>query len=785
MGTAARTVIATIGLLLLAVHSAFALDTGIITRAEHAIENYQAEMDAARQKMRGPVVSESDLIDLRSTFERLRASGAERSAELQGPLTDIQSQLESLGPAPNDGRAEDASIAKTRDDLLATRDKLQGLKSQLDVLTINAEQSAAEVSVQQRDQFFERIFDRNRSILNPSLWVDMWNGIGALSLAMSIFMQSWWRDVSPNASPWGLAAVPIIVIAFFTGYQLANRWLGKWMNRFTRTGTQLDDMTRLWLIVRSLLGTIVALLVLIGPIHLALEVSGYMTARVLMIWMGLLLTVVYALLYYRVALGISAPGAPERRIIDVGDRAALRFTILSAIIGTVAAFNTQLIRIADGLYLGFNYTVGHSAISALVLLLLISVTILTLRNQPGFSESGGRRLYFAWAANLMPFVWLVILVGFGALLLGYLSLANYLAHQIIRTAMLVTVVFLFYHLLDAAVAASFDPHSSFGIFLRRMTGMSERSIERTGLIIRTGVDVFLIIAGVPTLLLLWTLTWVDFGGFINTLKIGVQIGDITISPAVAFAVLGTLVGGVIVTKLFNRWLNRRILPDTRINKGVQDSILKGATYTGYVLAAGFALAAAGINFSNIAIIAGALGVGIGFGLQSIVNNFVSGLIILAERPVRVGDWVSLPAGEGIVRRINVRSTEIETFDSSSIILPNSLLVSEPVRNWTHVDNRGRILVAATVDFGNDAEAVKQIFIDVAKQHPKILSYPEPNVTLARFSANGLDFELRAFVADIFDGSQVASDIRFKLLSAFRDKGVSLTPSATVTLPAKA
>ncbi len=611
MGNAARTVIVAIGLLLVVFHSAFALDAGIITRAEHAIESYQAEMDAASQKLRAPAVSESDLADLRSTFERLRASGAERSAELQGPLADIQSQLQSLGPAPTDGRAEDATIVKTRDDLSATRDKLQGLKSQLDVLTLNAEQSAAEVSVLQRDEFFERIFDRNRSILNPSLWVDMWNGIGALSLAMSIFMKSWWRDVSPNASPWGLAAVPVIVVAFFAGYQIANRWLGRWMNRFTRTGNQLDDMTRLWLIVRSLLGSIVALLVLIGPIHLALEVSGYMTPRVLMIWMGLLLTVVYTLLYYRVALGISAPGAPERRIIDVDDRTALRFTILAAIIGAVGAFNTQLIRIADGLYLGFNYTVGHSAVSALVLLLLISSAILTLRSQPGFSEAGGRRLYFSWVANLMPFVWLIILVGFGSLLLGYLSLADYLAHQIIRTAMLVTVVFLFYHLLDAAVAESFDPHSSFGTFLRRMTGMSERSIERTGLIIRTSVDVFLIIAGVPTLLLLWTFTWVDFSGFVNTLKIGVQVGSITISPAVALAVLGTLIGGIVVTKLFNRWLNRRILPDTRINKGVQDSILKGATYTGYVLAAGFALAAAGINFSNIAIIAGALGVGIG------------------------------------------------------------------------------------------------------------------------------------------------------------------------------
>ena len=141
-----------------------------------------------------------------------------------------------------------------------------------------------------------------------------------------------------------------------------------------------------------------------------------------------------------------------------------------------------------------------------------------------------------------------------------------------------------------------------------------------------------------------------------------------------------------------------------------------------------ALTATGVDFSNLALIAGALGLGIGLGLQSIVNNFVSGLIILAERPIRVGDWVSLPAGEGVVRRINVRSTEIETFDSCSIILPNSLLVTEPVRNWTHNDNMGRFLVAVTVDYDSDAELVrKPPARDGHAPTTKVLSTPEPTV----------------------------------------------------------
>ena len=174
---------------------------------------------------------------------------------------------------------------------------------------------------------------------------------------------------------------------------------------------------------------------------------------------------------------------------------------------------------------------------------------------------------------------------------------------------------------------------------------------------------------------------------------------------------------------------------------------KGASYTGYILAGGFALTAAGLDFSNLAIIAGALGVGIGFGLQSIVNNFLSGLIVLAERPIRVGDWVALPAGEGIVTQINVRSTKIETFDSCTIIVPNSDIISEPVRNWTHGSVRGRFGVAVTVASDSDPDQVRELLLEIARAHPKVIATPPPVGVFMRFSPMGLDFEVRAFVAN--------------------------------------
>jgi potassium efflux system protein len=783
--TALRIALAALFALLLSIQAGLAFDQAILGQNDRALQQLRTDLDQLSGQLRRPVLSEKELADTRAALEVLRASATDRSLKLNAPLTELNQQIASLGAAPAEGAREDAEIAKQRADLTATRDKLQALKSQFDVIAVEAEQNAGRVSALQRDQFFERVFDRNRSILNPSLWYDSWVGLGMLLSGLGLLFKTWWEEVGSTGHPVGLLLVPLFIAIFAGGYVFINRWARSWMARLGNRSRSIDDMARLWRIVRGLITTVVALLILIVPIELSLDASGYFTPRLEMVWKAVVGTLAVTTFFYVLARRVAAPGEPQWRVVDLDETTAFRVTLLAGITTFVAALTTQLGVVAGGLFLTVNYTVGQSALSALALLSLLSLAMLFIKNQDGLEDKAGRRIYFRWASSLIPFLWVLVIIGLGALLLGYIALADYIAHQSVRTVMVLGFLFILYHLFDTAVSASFDPQSSFGTFLRRITGLGERGIERLGLIFRTGVDLVLLVTGIPLLVLLWTLTWVDFSGFYNTLVMGLTIGEITISPGLVLMVLLILAAGIIATKLFNRWLDRRILSDTRINRGVQDSILKGATYAGYILAGGIALGAAGLDFSNLALIAGALGLGIGLGLQSVVNNFVSGLIILAERPIRVGDWVSLPTGEGVVRRINVRSTEIETFDSCSIILPNSLLVAEPVRNWTHNDNMGRFVVAVTLDYGSDADEVRRLLMEAARSHERVLSAPEPTVILARFGSNGLEFELRAFVADVFESAIVASDIRFGLLASFREKGITIATPVGLMQAAKA
>lgn len=779
---AARIAISALLALYVAISAAFAFDQAILGESDRMLQQQRTDLANATETLRRPNLADDELLRLKLALEQIRTSAADRSLKLLGPLNEVVQQIASLGPPPAERGGEDDAASETRAQLTALRDRLQSLKAQFDLTALGAEQGSSAVTAMQRDQFFERIFDRSKSIFNPDLWLDAGVGLNMLASRLALLLRNWWADVSRTANPLGLLLVPAIVLAGLLTYRLTRRGIDRWLTHYASRARPLDDMTRLWIILRSILVTVIGLILIIMPIRFSLEASGYFTddtPRMKMLWEALRNTFMVTVFYYMVSRRLAAPGRPAVRVINVDDRAARQFAILAGITGFVASFNTQLGIVSEGLFLNFNYTLGQSALGALTLLSLVATILMVLRNQDGLAEPGGRRLYFSWAARLAPFVWLLIFIGFAALLFGYLALADFIAHQIVRTSLFLVVIFLIYHLLDATVAASFDPQSSFGIFLRRITGLSERAIERLGLVFRTVVDITLVVVGVPLLLYLWTVNWIDTRSLYNTLKLGITIGDVTILPGTALGMLAILLCGVIATKLFNSWLDRRILSDTRINKGVQDSILKGASYTGYFLAGVFALSAAGVDFSSLALVAGALGLGIGLGLQSIINNFVSGLILLAERPIRVGDWVSLPEGEGIVRRINVRSTEIETFDSCSIILPNSALVTEPVKNWTHNDDMGRFTIDVAVDYECDAEVLKKLLVNAAHAHPKVLKHPAPNVLLTSFGKNGLEFQLRAFVGDVLEGSQVASDIRFALLDQFREKGITIAQPVAV------
>jgi potassium efflux system protein len=213
------------------------------------------------------------------------------------------------------------------------------------------------------------------------------------------------------------------------------------------------------------------------------------------------------------------------------------------------------------------------------------------------------------------------------------------------------------------------------------------------------------------------------------------------------------------------------LAQSRMDAGVANSVELAVGYTGIGLAALMSVSYAGFDVTNLAIVAGALSVGIGFGLQSIVNNFVSGLILLAERPIKVGDWIVVGDQQGNVRRISVRSTEIETFDRASLIVPNSELISGRVLNWTHRNMLGRIALKITTDIKTSPKAVIAILERVAAEQKHVQTMPAPRAVVETFTPASIEFSLSVVLTDVNAGGRVKSDLHIAILEAFREAGI--------------
>ncbi|MCP5082741.1 MAG: mechanosensitive ion channel family protein [Alphaproteobacteria bacterium] len=748
-------------------------------KAEHALNAYNETLKKAEEALKLPDLRADQLQKLRSTLDKLRADALTNSTTLAPEISAAQSQLDQLGPKPESG-TEDGAIVKKRDIIAGNVAKLQGIEKQLEIVALSASQISARAAEIERDQFFQRVFEPSQSILNPALWYRGAATVGRVSSNIFRIFKSWLSGISSvdgGGKFWAVIFCLALALAGGVGVRrLLARFIGPDLNEVSPSA-----LSRLWRVFRGLAINILSVLVAYWFAGLSLDLLGHLPLQIQRIGWTLMAGSVFVASVHALTQGVLAPARSEWRLAMVEDAKAVQLRGLLDLASIIVALGFVLRELGSVVFLPPAYAAPVSAFVAAGVAAILSMCLLVARPAPENSEvepifPNERPGGFGWVSKIRIVLWILIVAVAVALVLGYVSLARFMMAQFVVTGSLLATLYLAHHLIDELVGTGFGPGWAAGEFLRKTVGLSEVAIARLGLLMGTLGDFLLVFIGLPLVATQWAYNLADFKGWITTIFFGFRVGGVTISFATIVSALLAFAFGLIATRLVTTWLDGRVLARTQVDRGIRDSIRTGAGYLGFALAALFALSYAGVDFSNIAIIAGALGVGIGFGLQSIVNNFVSGLILLAERPIKVGDWIAVTGGEGYVTQINVRSTEIKTFDNCSVIVPNSSLISEPVRNWTHEDTRGRVKVPFGVAYSSDPDQVREIVLEcvekVKKEH-RVLLHPAPQVMFMNFGASSLDFELRIHIPEVDWALSVASALRFEILGAFREAGVEI------------
>jgi small-conductance mechanosensitive channel len=380
-----------------------------------------------------------------------------------------------------------------------------------------------------------------------------------------------------------------------------------------------------------------------------------------------------------------------------------------------------------------------------------------------------------------PLAWLIVAVMLVFAASGYTGFAAFIAVRAVVAGGVAAALYLLLVIADAVFTDALEETSPRARSLAGHLGVSVRNIGVVGTLISAILRVLLVVLALVLVIGPWEVSTADLFESVQNVPLAIQLGDLTISFRGLLAAIVAFALVLLLTRSAQRWMQTQLLPRTSIEPSLQLSIATIFGYGGAIVAVMTALSALGVDLQKIALIAGALSVGIGFGLQSIVSNFVSGLILLAERPIRVGDSVVIKGEEGWVRRIRVRATEIETYDRASVIIPNSELITGVVKNWTHANTMGRIVIKVEVADDSDPEQVRGILDAIAKEHPQVLKVPPPRAFFTAFG-DGLAFELRCVVDNVDNGLAVKSDMHFAILARLKSAGIKrASPQRDVTI----
>ena len=691
----------------------------------------------------------SEIVAWREIFLQGQSVNAARIATLQG-------QLQALGPKPADGEVEAAEIADRRKALDTQLAEARAPVRAAEEAFSRAEGLTREIDAIIRVRQTDDLLKLAPTPINPALWPAALNDLLITAKAIGTeTLQNWNSDARRaafrSALPKTLLFMVIALALVLRGRSVMERVTGRVLDRLIgRTRGVVAFITSLGQIIFPVGGILLFVEALLSTGMLGLR--GQMLVGQLP-WFGL---------YIFGGRWLGLRLFPKRTDLDLplhmtrqqGRTMRRSATFLGILMGA------RMVLTALAEYEGYSdATTGVilmpvKVLIGLILLNISRVLVATARRVQTDEETvnSARGLMFVGRA-------IAVLSVFGMAMgaIGYLNAGNFMLAPTVYTLGVLGLLLLINNLI-------------LDLYAFAMGSTQEEAQEA---LIPTLINFTVVLCTLPVFALIWGARFADLTELWAQFREGFTLGETRISPQSFLTFVAVFSALYIATRLLQGTLRNKVLPKTKIDSGGQTALVSGIGHIGIFLAALIAINSAGINLSSLAIVAGALSVGIGFGLQNIVSNFVSGIILLIERPVAQGDWIEVGGHMGIVKDISVRSTRIETFDKNDVIVPNADFISGSVKNWTRNNLIGRIILEVGVAYGTDTRRVQAILEEIVTAHPLVTITPAPGVDFMEFGVDSLNFRIRAVLRDVNFSVPVRTELNHQIAERFAAEGIEI------------
>ncbi|MBR8067906.1 mechanosensitive ion channel family protein [Burkholderia cenocepacia] len=742
------------------------------------LKQMQAELDRIKQQT-STASNSKELDALDDSAQELSTDVAKLQSDLTPQRAQVQAQLDVLGPAPAEGAAPEApAVAKQRAALDARKTQIDAALKQAADQKTSLANLTEQFAKLHRSLLKNQLAFRSGSIFSAQFWLPLFHLSPDDRQRLEDFDDELFDMLRSSWVPGQRAITTVLLIAAFAAWLGGRRLIERGLAWIALNRLPPTRLRRSALALSTALSTFLATAIAIQILYLAVARHYELTPSLTDLWDQFAKLAATCALIAGLGRALLCTKHPSWRLPALADPVALAMkpfpSILAGLLlvsGTLESIN----RIVDT---SLSVTLFGRGIVSLVVALTVGASLLRAnRARSALAAAGEAPEQRSTLAGLIHAgVTLAIVASLIALLIGYITVARFITYELVWFEIVLCATYILIQLTRDASESLFSSSLSTGQQIKHLFALEDRHLDQA----RTVLSGF----GTSLLMLIAAIALVT-GGFGTTpgdlldsavAMIGSQrLQSLNIMPdRILNAVIGFAIGFYLLRSL-RRWLDGEFMPALGMDTGMRVSLITLFTNVGYVLLVLMTLGLLGVRWNNLAWIVSALSVGIGFGLQEIVKNFVSGLILLTERPVKVGDMVSIAGVEGDIRRINVRATEIQLSDRSTVIVPNSQLISQNVRNVTMGNStQGVATLVLTFPLNTDPEQVRDLLLDAYREHQAILDKPAPSVTFSQLAPDGITLSVTGYVSSPRIASSTKSDLLFEILKQLRAAGITLS-----------